>query len=98
MLEKLKQTGRTNEVNIGWYHSHPGYGCWLSSTDINTQKAFERQEARTVAVVICALTSVYPDPSTCHLSPWQTLPPNPPKVPASGFSFALRIPLLPPQL
>jgi 26S proteasome regulatory subunit N11 len=58
MLEKLKQTGRTNEVNIGWYHSHPGYGCWLSSTDINTQKAFERQEARTVAVVIDPIQSV----------------------------------------
>ena len=48
----------TNEVNIGWYHSHPGYGCWLSSTDINTQKAFERQEARTVAVVIDPIQSV----------------------------------------
>ena len=22
---------------VGWYHSHPGFGCWLSSVDINTQ-------------------------------------------------------------
>ena len=22
---------------LGWYHSHPGYGCWLSGIDVNTQ-------------------------------------------------------------
>lgn len=21
----------------GWYHSHPGYGCWLSGIDVDTQ-------------------------------------------------------------
>jgi len=24
---------------VGWYHSHPGFGCWLSGVDINTQQA-----------------------------------------------------------
>jgi COP9 signalosome complex subunit 5 len=28
-LENLKKMGRLENV-IGWYHSHPGYGCWLS--------------------------------------------------------------------
>ncbi len=23
---------------VGWYHSHPGFGCWLSNVDINTQQ------------------------------------------------------------
>ncbi len=23
---------------VGWYHSHPGFGCWLSGVDINTQQ------------------------------------------------------------
>lgn len=23
---------------VGWYHSHPGFGCWLSSVDVNTQQ------------------------------------------------------------
>lgn len=23
---------------IGWYHSHPGYGCWLSNIDIDNIK------------------------------------------------------------
>lgn len=36
MLDMLKQTQR-NENVVGWYHSHPGFGCWLSSVDINTQ-------------------------------------------------------------
>ena len=37
MMEMLKQTGRP-EMVVGWYHSHPGFGCWLSSVDINTQQ------------------------------------------------------------
>ncbi|CAL5371804.1 unnamed protein product [Camellia sinensis] len=27
------------EMVVGWYHSHPGFGCWLSGVDINTQQA-----------------------------------------------------------
>uniref|UniRef100_A0A095AQS0 26S proteasome non-ATPase regulatory subunit 14 n=1 Tax=Schistosoma haematobium TaxID=6185 RepID=A0A095AQS0_SCHHA len=26
---------------VGWYHSHPGFGCWLSGVDMNTQQSFE---------------------------------------------------------
>ncbi|KAB5526725.1 hypothetical protein DKX38_020572 [Salix brachista] len=37
MLDMLKQTGR-QEMVVGWYHSHPGFGCWLSGVDINTQQ------------------------------------------------------------
>ena len=37
MLDMLKQTGRP-EMVVGWYHSHPGWGCWLSSVDMNTQQ------------------------------------------------------------
>lgn len=47
-LELMKQTGRyfananiclfnRMENVVGWYHSHPGFGCWLSSVDVNTQ-------------------------------------------------------------
>ncbi|CAG8670705.1 9599_t:CDS:2 [Funneliformis mosseae] len=31
MLDMLKQTGRPKMV-VGWYHSHPGFECWLSSS------------------------------------------------------------------
>jgi len=57
MLDMLKQTGRTETV-VGWYHSHPGFGCWLSSVDINTQQSFETLSERAVAVVIDPIQSV----------------------------------------
>eukprot|EP00735_Rhodelphis_limneticus_P007067 TRINITY_DN19562_c0_g1::TRINITY_DN19562_c0_g1_i1::g.24458::m.24458 TRINITY_DN19562_c0_g1::TRINITY_DN19562_c0_g1_i1::g.24458 ORF type:complete len:320 (+),score=43.03,sp/Q9LT08/PSDE_ARATH/75.43/1e-160,JAB/PF01398.16/8e-35,MitMem_reg/PF13012.1/3.1e+03,MitMem_reg/PF13012.1/4.6e-26,Prok-JAB/PF14464.1/5.1e-10 TRINITY_DN19562_c0_g1_i1:90-1049(+) len=57
MLDMLKQTQRTESV-VGWYHSHPGFGCWLSSVDINTQQAFEQLHQRAVAVVIDPIQSV----------------------------------------
>ncbi|KAJ1983648.1 multicatalytic endopeptidase [Dimargaris cristalligena] len=57
MMEMLKQTGRAESV-VGWYHSHPGFGCWLSSVDINTQQAFERLNPRSVAVVVDPIQSV----------------------------------------
>ncbi len=47
MLDMLKQTGRP-EIVVGWYHSHPGFGCWLSGVDMNTQTSFERLNARAV--------------------------------------------------
>lgn len=57
MIEMLKQTGRPEEV-VGWYHSHPGFGCWLSSVDINTQQSFEQLNSRAVAVVVDPIQSV----------------------------------------
>lgn len=43
---------------VGWYHSHPGFGCWLSSVDINTQQSFEQLTPRSVAVVVDPIQSV----------------------------------------
>lgn len=57
MLDMLKQTGRP-EMVVGWYHSHPGFGCWLSGVDINTQQSFEQLNPRAVAVVVDPIQSV----------------------------------------
>jgi len=57
MLDMLKQTGRP-EMVVGWYHSHPGFGCWLSGVDINTQQSFEALSERAVAVVVDPVQSV----------------------------------------
>jgi len=57
MMDMLKQTGRDQMV-VGWYHSHPGFGCWLSSVDVNTQKSFEQLNNRAVAVVVDPIQSV----------------------------------------
>lgn len=43
---------------VGWYHSHPGFGCWLSGVDINTQQSFEALNPRAVAVVVDPIQSV----------------------------------------
>ena len=43
---------------VGWYHSHPGFGCWLSGVDINTQQSFEALTSRAVAVVVDPIQSV----------------------------------------
>lgn len=57
MLDMLKQTGRP-EMVVGWYHSHPGFGCWLSGVDMNTQTSFEQLNPRAVAVVVDPVQSV----------------------------------------
>ncbi|EFJ43575.1 26S proteasome regulatory complex [Volvox carteri f. nagariensis] len=57
MLDMLKQVGRP-EMVVGWYHSHPGFGCWLSGVDINTQQSFEALNSRAVAVVVDPVQSV----------------------------------------
>jgi 26S proteasome regulatory subunit N11 len=57
MLEMLKQTQRP-EMVVGWYHSHPGFGCWLSGVDMGTQTSFEQLNKRAVAVVVDPVQSV----------------------------------------
>ncbi|KAE8802227.1 26S proteasome non-ATPase regulatory subunit 14 [Hordeum vulgare] len=57
MMGMLRQTGRP-EMVVGWYHSHPGFGCWLSATDIQTQLSFEQLNPRAVAVVLDPIQSV----------------------------------------
>ncbi|KAJ1625308.1 26S proteasome non-ATPase regulatory subunit [Pavlovales sp. CCMP2436] len=75
MLDMLKQTGRP-EMVVGWYHSHPGFGCWLSGVDINTQQSFEalNQRAGSVKgkVVIDAFRSINPQLIMLGQEPRQT--------------------------
>jgi len=57
MVDMLKMTNR-EEMVVGWYHSHPGFGCWLSGVDVNTQQSFEQLTSRAVAVVVDPIQSV----------------------------------------
>ena len=34
-LDDCEVVNRPENV-CGWYHSHPGYGCWMSGIDVNT--------------------------------------------------------------
>lgn len=47
----VSQAGRLENA-IGWYHSHPGYGCWLSGIDVNTQMNNQKFQDPFVAVVV----------------------------------------------
>lgn len=43
-----------DEMLRGWYHSHPGYGCWLSGIDVNTQMTNQSFNDPYLAVVVSA--------------------------------------------
>ncbi|CAE6471893.1 unnamed protein product [Rhizoctonia solani] len=49
--EGSERAGRLENA-IGWYHSHPGYGCWLSGIDVDTQSTNQKFQDPFVAVVI----------------------------------------------
>ncbi|MHA2299018.1 MAG: hypothetical protein ACXAEU_12325 [Candidatus Hodarchaeales archaeon] len=48
MVEKLE----VGEYIIGWIHSHPGFGLFLSNTDVETQHLYETMDVRTIAIVV----------------------------------------------
>eukprot|EP00126_Sphaerothecum_destruens_P010220 Sdes_comp20693_c0_seq1m16262 len=51
------QVGRAENA-IGWYHSHPAYGCWLSGIDVGTQMLNQQFQEPFVAVVIDPVRTV----------------------------------------
>lgn len=50
-LTSGRENGRAENA-IGWYHSHPGYGCWLSGIDVDTQMQQQSFSEPFLAVVI----------------------------------------------
>jgi COP9 signalosome complex subunit 5 len=74
---------------VGWYHSHPGYGCWMSGIDCSTQMLNQQYQEPWLAVIIdpirtCAAGKVeigafrtYPEgykPPETGPSEYQTIP------------------------
>jgi len=57
--EACEKFGKGENV-CGWYHSHPGYGCWLSGIDVQTQMTYQQHQEPFVAVVV--------DPVRTHAS------------------------------
>lgn len=51
-LTASREGGGRLENAVGWYHSHPGYGCWLSGIDVGTQSQQQTFSDPFVAVVI----------------------------------------------
>lgn len=49
--ENCEKVGKKENV-CGWYHSHPGYGCWLSGIDVQTQMTYQAHQEPFLSVVI----------------------------------------------
>lgn len=50
-LQACREQGKLENA-VGWYHSHPGYGCWLSGIDVSTQSTQQTFSDPFLAVVI----------------------------------------------
>lgn len=55
MLDTFEKLDRVDHIT-GWYHSHPGYKCWLSGIDVATQIMMQKI-GPTVAIVVDPLTT-----------------------------------------
>lgn len=51
MLDLLEKVGRSQKL-VGWYHSHPGFGCWLSGIDVKTQQQLQMINKTFFALVV----------------------------------------------
>ena len=50
-IDACESVSRPENV-CGWYHSHPGYGCWLSGIDVSTQSLYQKVSDPFLAIVI----------------------------------------------
>ena len=52
VLGRCTQAVGRLENMVGWYHSHPGYGCWLSGIDVSTQAIQQQYQEPFLAIVV----------------------------------------------
>ncbi len=50
LFESLEESD-FDYIIVGWYHSHPGHRCFMSSTDIETQKSIFNKEYHSALVI-----------------------------------------------
>lgn len=50
-LDELRAVGIDDSI-LGWYHLHPGYGCWLSGIDVATQSLNQNFQDPYLAIVV----------------------------------------------
>lgn len=63
MLPPPQASGRLENI-VGWYHSHPGYGCWLSGIDVGTQSTNQKYQVGPGLLLQCR-NSVSTSCATC---------------------------------
>eukprot|EP00301_Raphidiophrys_heterophryoidea_P026068 c8900_g1_i1.p1 GENE.c8900_g1_i1~~c8900_g1_i1.p1 ORF type:complete len:355 (-),score=98.44 c8900_g1_i1:179-1183(-) len=79
-----QETGR-KDVVVGWYHSHPGYGCWLSGIDCSTQMLNQQFQDPFVAIVIDPVRTL--SAGKVEIGAFRTFPKDytPPNEPPSEY-------------
>lgn len=63
-----------HENVVGWYHSHPGYGCWLSGIDVQTQSTHQLYEDPFLAIVVDPVRTI--SAGKVDLGAFRTYPPQ----------------------
>lgn len=71
--ESAKRDGR-NDYPVGWYHSHPGLGVFLSGADVTAQSNCQVFYEPFVALVIDPVRTI--STGTVHIKAFRTYPPN----------------------
>ncbi|KAK7074065.1 COP9 signalosome complex subunit 5, partial [Halocaridina rubra] len=72
-MESATKVGR-QETMIGWYHSHPGYGCWLSGIDVSTENLNQSYQEPFVAIVIDPVRTI--SSGKVNIGAFRTYPDN----------------------
>ena len=63
---------------LGWYHTHPGHTCFMSPTDIDTQKRMFKHEHQHAVII---------DPVNLDIRAYQIDPKNDKEAIERGFAF-----------
>jgi len=51
-VRAFRDIKKKNLFIVGWYHSHPSYGCFMSREDLGTQARYQKLWNKAVALVI----------------------------------------------
>ncbi|MFX1250358.1 MAG: hypothetical protein ACFFCZ_01930 [Promethearchaeota archaeon] len=51
-VTRILKAKKPGSFVVGWYHSHPGYGLFLSGTDMATQQRYQKLWRQSIALVL----------------------------------------------
>ncbi|CDJ29468.1 Mov34/MPN/PAD-1 domain-containing protein, putative [Eimeria mitis] len=91
-LEAAEKVPMQQKV-VGWYHSHPNYGCWLSGIDVRTQHLQQQHQDPFLAIVVDPIRTI--SNRSIELGAFRTFMPGEAKREDEGDAEAASSQLLP---
>eukprot|EP01064_Diplonema_japonicum_P036169 TRINITY_DN8053_c0_g5_i2.p1 TRINITY_DN8053_c0_g5~~TRINITY_DN8053_c0_g5_i2.p1 ORF type:complete len:370 (+),score=79.69 TRINITY_DN8053_c0_g5_i2:64-1173(+) len=70
--KELAEKAGKGEPVVGWYHSHPGYQCFLSKTDCTSQRRYQQYSDPFLAVVVDPVRTI--STGKVEIKAFRTLP------------------------